>query len=263
LLPKKADLRVAMMKNLAVPTDESDSQTWQIPHLPQVKMPHFGLHVSQDEERVALENYIHTRFSLVHGAQVTHFLPNIISLSCNNSYSAAVGLAPARQCQLFAERYLGEPAQHAIARQLGQAVERERILEIGNLVSSWKGSSLLLFIFLSELIERLGYHWALFTATREVESLLARMHYKPIVLADASPTCLPDGGASWGSYYNHQPRVMFGDVRNAVNIARKSPMYRATVTLIGPQIDDVCARYRELSQLNDSSVTTPKAGAVL
>lgn len=249
-----------MMKDFAVPTDEKDSQTWQIPHLPRVKMPHFGLHAPQDEERAVLEAYIHARFSSVHGAQVTHFLPNIISLSCNNSYSAAVGLAPAKHSQLFAECYLSEPAHQAIARQLGQEVERSRILEIGNLVSSWKGSSLLLFIFLSELIERLDYHWALFTATREVESLLARMHYKPIVLADALPTCLPDGGASWGSYYNHQPRVMFGDVRNAVNIARKSAMYRATVMLIGPQVDAVCARYREL---NDSLVTTAEAGAVL
>ena len=98
--------------------------------------------------------------------------------------------------QLFAETYLNEPAQDAISRKLGSEVQREHILEIGNLVSSWRGSSLFLFIFLSELVERLGYHWALFTATREVESLLARMQYKPVVLADASPDHLPDSGAS-------------------------------------------------------------------
>lgn len=239
------------MKDLSAAMSETPTASWHMPRLPQIKIPRFGLQTPGSSERAAVEAYIHDRFAGVHHAEVTHFLPNIISLRCGGEYSAAVGLAPAGNGKVFAEHYLAAPVEQVISEKLGLQVERDQIVEIGNLVSTWKGSSLLLFIVIGEVMERLGYHYVMFTGTREVKALLARLRYSPIVLADADPNLLPDGGASWGSYYTNNPQVMFGDNRPAMAAARKNPMYRATVKAISRPIEKICAQLRAANQSMD------------
>lgn len=236
------------MKELSATLAEAPSGSWHMPRLPQIKIPRFGLHPPGSPERAAVEAYIHDRFAGVHHAEVTHFLPNLISLRCGGEYSAAVGLASAGNGKVFAEQYLNTPVEQIISEKLGQQVARDQIIEIGNLVSTWKGSSLLLFIVIGEVMESLGYHYVMFTGTREVKALLARLRYSPIVLADADPARLPDGGASWGSYYTNNPQVMFGDNRPAMAAARKNPMYRATVAAISRPIEKICAQLRAANQ---------------
>lgn len=241
------------MKDMSAAIVNGPTANWEIPRLPNVKIPRFDLHTQASPTRAAIEHYIQARFLQVHHAQVSHFLPNIISLNCSDNYSAAVGLSPAANNRLFAESYLADPIEIAIAKQVGGSIARSDIIEIGNLVSTWKGSSLLLFIFIGELIARLGYRWIMFTATREVQALLARLHYVPVVLADADPSVLPDGGASWGRYYDNQPRVMFGDVNPAIAAARNNPMYRTAVAAINRQINNICAEYREANPLVENN----------
>lgn len=236
------------MKELTATLAETPSNSWHMPRLPQIRIPRFGLQAAGSPERAAVEAYIHDRFAGVHRAEVTHFLPNLISLRCGGEYSAAVGLAPAGNGKVFAEHYLDAPVEQVISEKLGLHVARDQIVEIGNLVSTWKGSSLLLFIVIGEVMERLGYHYVMFTGTREVKALLARLRYSPIVLADADPARLPDGGASWGSYYSNNPQVMFGDNRPAMAAARKNPMYRATVAAISRPIEKICAQLRAADQ---------------
>ncbi len=231
-------------------TPQEATEKWHMPRLPQIRIPRFGLHTPGSANRHAVETYIHDRFANAHHAEVTHFLPNIISLRCGGEYSAAVGLAPASSGKLFAEQYLTAPIEQVISEKLEQPIARHQIVEIGNLVSTWKGSSLLLFIVIGEVMERLGYHYVMFTGTREVKALLARLHYSPIVLADANPAALPDGGASWGSYYDNQPQVMFGDNRPAMKAARKNPMYRATVLAINSAIEKICTEFRTQNDIN-------------
>ncbi len=210
-----------------------------------LRLAQFSLHSAGTPHRHEVEHYIGARFQRVYGAQINHFLPQLITLTGASTFCAAVGLASASNGKLFAETYLSVSIEQLIAEAKGMPVDRDQILEIGNLVSTWKGSGLLLFVFLSELIERLGYRWVVFTATRHVERLLARLHYAPVVLADADPACLPDGGASWGSYYQRQPRVMFGEVRPAVMAARKGLMYRTAARAVSAQVDRVVAEYRQ------------------
>lgn len=216
---------------------------WHMPRLPHIRIPRFDLHTPGSTRRNSVENYIHNRFASVHHADVHHFLPNIISLRCGDEYSAAVGLAPASNGKLFAEQYLDAPVEQVISQTLGLSIARDQIVEIGNLVSTWKGSSLLLFIVIGEVMEQLGYHYVLFTGTREVKALLTRLRYSPVVLADANPAALPDGGASWGTYYSNHPQVMFGDNRPAMDTARKNPMYRATVVAINSSINRICDEF--------------------
>lgn len=240
------------MKDLSSALPESPVSDWHMPRLPHIKIPRFHLQTPDSAERVVIESYIRERFAAVHKAEVNHFLPNIISLRCGETYSAAVGLSPASNGKLFVEQYLPRPVEEVISEKLGIAVARDQILEIGNLVSTWKGSSLLLFIVIGEVMERLGYRYVIFTGTREVKALLGRLRYSPVVLADADPAVLPDGGSSWGTYYNNQPQVMFGDNRAPMDAARKNPMYRATVAAISRSIDRICAEFR----LRNSLLTT-------
>jgi hypothetical protein len=203
----------------------------------------FSLQTPGGSRRDAAESYIRARFAARHGARISHFLPNLITLGNDSRYCAAVGLASAASGPVFAETYLDAPVERLIAQATGATVERRDILEIGNLVSTWKGSSLLIFVFLTELIARLGHRWVLFTATREVEALLARLQYAPVVLAAADPARLPDGGTSWGTYYERQPRVMFGDVPPAVASARQDLLYRMAARAISGQVERVCAEF--------------------
>jgi hypothetical protein len=39
-----------------------------------------------------------------------------------------------------------------------------------------------------------------------------RLGIKLFQLAEADPSRLEDGGKNWGTYYNTQPQVMFGDI---------------------------------------------------
>lgn len=204
----------------------------------------FLLQTPGGPHRKSVEDYVRARFAARHGARIAHLLPNLIALGKGDQHCGAVGLAAAANGPLFAETYLDAPIQQLIARATGEPVARGDILEIGNLVSTWKGSSLLLFVFLTELIARLGHRWVLFTATREVEALLGRLAYAPVVLADADPARLPDGGASWGSYYARGPRVMFGEVPPAVASARKNLPYRLVARTIAGQVERVCGELR-------------------
>jgi hypothetical protein len=126
-----------------------------MPRLPQIQIPRFDLRTQDSAQRSAIETYIHDWFAQVHQIAVSHFLPNIISLRCGNEYSAVVGLAPASSGKLFAEQYLRVPIEQLISKKLGFEIARDQIVEIGNLVSTWKGSSLLLFI-IGEVMARLG-----------------------------------------------------------------------------------------------------------
>lgn len=213
--------------------------------LSRFQLPAFAMHHPGTEQRAAVEQYISARFAQAYQATLSHFLPMLLSLGSHNRYCAAVGLANAADGPLFAESYLDQPIEALIGTATGTTVRRDQILEIGNLVSTWKGSGMLLFVLLSELIERLGFPWVIFTATPEVERLLAKLHYAPVVLADALPSRSPDGGAQWGSYYDRRPRVMFGDVHPAVIAARKGLMYRSVVRAIDEQVNALCAQFRQ------------------
>lgn len=233
------------IETLPVPVATTPKENkWHIPRLPRISIPRLELHRSGSDNRIVIEAYIRDRFANVHNARVAHFLPEIISLRCGGQYSAAVGLCPANRDRLFAEQYLHEPIEKLVSDKLGKTVERNQIVEIGNLVSTWKGSSLLLFIVIGEVMERLGYQYVLFTGTREVRALLARLGYVPQILAEADPSMIPNASLNWGSYYNNQPQVMFGDNLPPMEVARKNPMYRAIVTAINRSIERICEEFR-------------------
>lgn len=164
--------------------------------------------------RPGLQRYIHQRYAETYQADVSHFLPLLLSSQSDTDIFGVLGLRPASAGALFIEQYLLRPVEAAIADVTGRQVARNTVIEVGNLASE-KGGSQQLFIVLTELLYQAGFNWVCFTATPHVTALLKRLGFAPEVLARADPACTADGGRSWGTYYDHHPSVLVGDVVNA------------------------------------------------
>lgn len=166
-------------------------------------------------ERAGLEEYIAATFFTAYGAEVRHFCDHLIG--CRDSdgrWVAALGFTYAGDGEIFLEHYLDVPLERAISLQVGEGVERRRVVEVGNLAASHVGAARTLIACTTECLYREGLVWVAFTATRGLLNSFTRLKLMPRVIADADPRRLPDGGKSWGSYYSTKPQVMFGDIRS-------------------------------------------------
>ncbi len=172
------------------------------------------LHDFTNPPRDALESFIHTRYAETYGATVSHFLPYLLARWQGDDVSAVVGLRPGSCGDFFVEHYLDTPIEQVVAQRQGIPVAREDIIETGNLAAS-RGASQLLFIILTEVLYRAGFHWITFTATAQVNALLHRLGFAPQVICRADVNRLGDAAKDWGSYYDNLPSVVVGDIRLA------------------------------------------------
>jgi hypothetical protein len=197
--------------------------------------------------RAEVEALSSREFKHKHQAEIQYFLPQLLSLRCAGTLTAAVGLQAATQGPLFLEQYLPQPLEQLLSEQSGLQVKRGQILEIGNLVSARAGSSLLLMVALSELIAASRFRWVTFTATSEVQSLLTKLHYQPIRLAAASADKLPHP-QSWGAYYQKQPQVMAGLALPAITSAWHLPRYQLLQQLLAPQLAELQPAFARIAE---------------
>ncbi|WP_323847422.1 thermostable hemolysin [Microbulbifer magnicolonia] len=188
------------------------------PHMPlpvRESWPSFAMSAAGDAGRSEVEAYIAARFADAYGARVRNFLPLLLSQRQGCSIHAALGMRRADSGPLFLEQYLDQPVEQLLATAGGRPVARTDIVEIGNLVSTSRGSSRLLFLMLAELFAAAGITWAIFTATPEVRSLLQKLTGNQLVLCMADGERLGADLADWGSYYETRPAV------TAINVAEE------------------------------------------
>jgi hypothetical protein len=163
------------------------------------------------EARADLERFIAERFRKAYGAQVSHVCAHLLGArDAAGAWQAAAGYTPAESGALFLEHYLDRPVEATLWGALGERVPRARIVEVGNLVAASAGGGRDFLPAFARHLVALDYRWVVFTATREVRNLLARLSFRAHLLAPAAPGRLPDRGAAWGSYYAHDPSVMVG-----------------------------------------------------
>jgi hypothetical protein len=139
------------------------------------------------------------------------------------------GLRPARDETLYLENYLECLAEQAVSRVFKTPVDREQIVEIGNLVSSESGASYLMFSVLAPLLRVAGFRWVMCTATAQVEGMLNKMGLAPQRICVASAARLGDAAANWGSYYESQPHVIAGDLGLAASRIGSQPHLSAFI----------------------------------
>lgn len=167
--------------------------------------------------RGEVENFIHNVFAKHYGASVTSFAPHLLMLEQDDRIVAAAGWRAANGEALFLENYLDQPIEVVMGQMIGRPVVRERIVEVGNLAAEKTGGSLLVFNDLAYRLDRLGHEWVVFTATRELIGMLARLGMPLLVLGVADPARLGADGLSWGRYYETRPIVVAGRLRQGLD----------------------------------------------
>jgi hypothetical protein len=166
--------------------------------------------------RDELERYIHDLFAHGYGAEVKHFLPQLMSLRDESgALLAALGMRGGNSEPLFLEIYLDEPIEQRLAAVAGVAVQRDSIVEIGNLASSRSGAARWLFLALAAYLHGRGAQWAIYTVAPFLKNTFIKLGFNLHVLAHADKTRLGDDANDWGSYYDAGPEVMAVDVAQA------------------------------------------------
>lgn len=160
--------------------------------------------------REHLERFIHTVFRRAYGANITHYMPTLLSLHDSDERLLAVcGLRRAETGRLFLENYLQQPVEAVLSQRVGAEVARGSIVEIGNLAVTELGLARCL---LREVIRHLlatDAEWAVFTAIPALRNSLGKLNVQLEVLCDASLDQVPVAEQpDWGSYYEQQPQVM-------------------------------------------------------
>jgi Thermostable hemolysin len=161
-------------------------------------------------ERPELEAFIHAVFQRAYGANVQHFMPQLMSLRNQQEQLLAVcGIRHAEHETLFLERYLAHPIEQVLAEVLGQSVDRADIVEVGNLAIANPVDIRNLLSSISAYLHGTDSQWAVFTAVPAIKNALIRLKLDVHTLGHASILDIPeDERADWGNYYLKQPQVI-------------------------------------------------------
>ena len=163
-----------------------------------------------DALRAEAEALARRMFRLRHGAEIAHLPSRLLAVrSPGGRMLAVAGLRDAEE-GFFSERYLDLPVERAIASAVGSGVgsapRREDVLELTALAAERTAPLLGLLRAAAAVGLAEGRAWGLFTGTQEIRGMALRLGMPLVELAVASRERAPDP-ASWGAYYERDPRV--------------------------------------------------------
>ena len=188
-------------------------------------------------ERPEVEAFIAEVYAERYGARLTAFLPRLLAFRDGAGVlQAAVGLRRGQEGRLFVEQYLELPAEASLRARLGHSVKRSELVEVGSFASRSPGDAREVIVLITDLLHRAGVRWVLFAATRQLRNAFDRLRLSTVVLAEARRDRLRDEPGQWGSYYEAQPQLLFGDIA-----AGHAFLHRGLVTSATPVADEACA----------------------
>lgn len=156
--------------------------------------------------------YVSERYQEAFFADLKQFMPAYFTLIDNASIVSACGFRIASEEPLFLEQYLDGDAELLVSRAFECDVKRSNLVEFGHLASFAKGMSSLHFYMIAEMLVEEGFEWCIFTATDPLHAMMSRLGLEPQIIAHADQEKVPDATSTWGSYYDHQPRVLAGNL---------------------------------------------------
>jgi hypothetical protein len=204
---------------------------WNIPlplHFGQAETPLLALTgaLPNDALRATFEAFIQQRFRKAHGADIRHFMPELFGMhNAEGQLCAVAGVRRAHLEPLFLERYLDEPIESLISAAAEHSVDRNAIVEVGNLAASDTGSARLSIIAITYLLAMSGLEWVTFTGSIGLVNSFHRLGLEPVTLCAADPDRLGDERQHWGSYYESKPWVHFGNIRAGFVHLRNSGLF--------------------------------------
>ncbi len=190
--------------------------------------PHRACEIGREHPlRARVEDFIETRFRDAHGARISHFMPSLFAIfNKSGKVLAALGIRPASET-LFLEYYLDQPIETLIANlplTSDRPVQRDRLVEIGNLASIDRNASLRLFRFLATYLIEQGFEWACFTGGETLRRIFALIGIETVSLGKASQERLPAGDRHWGRYYDDNPCILAGRVDSGRSLIAEHPV---------------------------------------
>lgn len=180
-----------------------------------------SVHPVGDAQRFEVEAFVQRVYRQRFGADVRHFAPMLVSLrGAQGEVVAAAGYRAADSGPLFLERYLPTSVERLLP---GAAPVRARIVEVGHLAGSQAGEGRRLILLLGMHLAAQRFDWVVSTLTEELRHLFVRMGVAPLALGVADPDVLGDEAPHWGSYYEHRPVVLAGQIEPALQgLARRA-----------------------------------------
>ena len=181
-----------------------------------------------DPGRTKAEAFIRDCFQDSYAADVQSFMPYLLGvMDDDDKISAVIGFRPASNEDLFLENYLDDPAEQALSEACGSRIQRQQIVEVGNLASSDGESFRILMIGLVTLLDRLpGTNWIMCTVGDRLFRLLRRSRFFPLVLEQANQQRLSPQQGNWGSYYQHARKVVAGNVSYGLRELKRKNHWR-------------------------------------
>jgi len=165
--------------------------------------------------RAMLEEFVHSEFLAHFGADVRHYMPELLALrDGRGGLRAVVGCRAAATEPLFLESYTREAIETALAAHNGFYVPRERIVEIGSLACRNATAAIAIVRALVPHLLSSGFSWVVFTGADTVMNVFRYLGLSPRALCPADPLLLGDARHEWGSYYAHDPYVMAGRIED-------------------------------------------------
>lgn len=183
-------------------------------------------HARSSERRSRIENFIRAEYREHFGAKIETFMPVLVGLhNSRGQVLGAVGCRGAAEDRLFLETYTQAPIETVIADRLDVEVRREEIVEVGSLACrNGRVAMAMVQALVPHLLEA-GFSWVVFTGADTVIRVFQRLHLAPQELCLAEKSKLDaDQREIWGSYYDHDPKVMAGRLYDGIRtLSRWAP----------------------------------------
>jgi Thermostable hemolysin len=172
--------------------------------------------------RRRVERFIEHAYYRQFGSAIVSHYPTLMSLERpEKTIIAALGIRRATCNRLFLEQYFEQSIEHLVSEAVGKTVDREAIIEIGNLASRGRMSTARLIVATAGQLSGCSDAYAVVTATEELRKTLTSFGFAWTSLGPARAQRLPDLGHSWGLYYQHDPQVVVGVVGQALGRMRE------------------------------------------
>ena len=170
--------------------------------------------------RAELEAFVQAAFARKHGAQVSSFMPTLLSFhdACGE-LRGVIGLRAAGPQRLYLEQYLEQPVEAAIAAAAGMAAHRNEVVEVGNLAGANCRAAMRMVSALPSYLLARNHRWIVFTATSAVRGILQGFGAPLVELARADGSRVAHGADRWGRYYDNDPRVLAGYLPSSRRVA--------------------------------------------
>ncbi|EGM77319.1 Thermostable hemolysin [Rheinheimera sp. A13L] len=199
---------------------------------------------ASDMQRASIEQFIASGFAKAYQADVHSFMPNLFGVSRAGEWQAVLGLRCAAQTHLFIEHYLSAPVEQLLATY-GIHAERSQLIEIGHLYAINRQSLLQLFVLMAYALDQLNYRYLLCAATTQVRAILSRHGIELTELGEAKAEALGKDAASWGCYYDTNPKVCVMDLAAVTRLIHSDEKLTVLAHQHWPQLHQLVARLPE------------------